>query len=575
VRRWILFFLISNLLLFLPTWFVFREQGSLLPFGGIQNVQAEGLSSILFLNHNYNPFRLAAEWSLLLLLLMVIGVRSSWRRPLAGLVAGIWLFLFAFQLYAAVMQGLYGTYPQWTHEWTLIREVVPVFLAGMNLSFPLFVAGLGLGLLLLLFGLYRVMLFVWKDLPAGRAGPVVLAGTGLVALFLLASGWRYQSADRYDYRLNVQWLAPRIAHAILSPDIRRLDNLALRQVPYQAYSTLHLQDPPNIYLIFLESYGSVAHLSPYIGEQMQDYLDSLETALTSEGWQFNSQWSVAPIKGGRSWLSFTSAIAGLPIANQVAYNDLIENHAEFPHLVRFLNTMGYRTHRINTMQTNEETERLIPYAQTGRFFDFDTWTHFQDIPYRGYRYHPMGGLPDQYALEFVHERHIRDQPGPHFLFFITLDGHAPWYPPPPVVERYRMLDSIIVSPYGKDWNLEADIMDRYRDAMRYQLDMATRFIRKNGRDNDLCILIGDHQPPAMEWQVEGRIEDAAVPLHIIHRNASLGGTLEALGFPSGLRPSLGEPVWMRHEGVYSLIAHLLSGHYGSKEVPVIFRPSGI
>jgi len=570
-----LFFLCSNLLLFLPTWFVFREQGALWPFGGIQNVEAEGFLSIFFLNHNYNPFRLAAEWSLLLILGLALGIRPRWHRPASALFAFLWLFLFAFQSYAGVMRGLYGTYPQWAHEWTLIREVVPVFLAGMNLSFPLAVAGLLLMLLILLFGLYRIMLWVWQTLPAGRPRPWVLAGLGLIGCFILSSGWRYRAADRYDYRLNVQWLAPRIAHAIRSPDIRRLDNLALRQVPYQAYSSLRLQDPPNIYLIFLESYGSVAHLSPYIGEAMIRYLDTLQGNLAREDWQVNSRWSLAPIKGGRSWLSFTSAIAGLSVSNQVAYNDLLEHHADYPHLVRFLKAMGYRTHRINTMQTNAETERLIPYEQTGRFFAFDTWTHFQDIPYQGYRYHPMGGLPDQYALEFVHDRHIRDQPGPHFLFFITLDGHVPWYPPPPIMVDYRMLDSITTSPYGQIWSLEADIMDRYLASMRYQLGMAGQFIRNRGGENDLFLLIGDHQPPAMEWQVDGRIEDAAVPIHIIHRNRALAATLETMGFPAGMQLALGEPVEMRHEGVYSLLAHLLSGHYGSKAVPVPFRPSGI
>jgi hypothetical protein len=557
MKRWSILFLLSNVLLFIPIYLAYGPIATLLPFNGIRNVEQEGILSILFLNHNYNPFRIVADWSICLLIAPYIQRFYLSKRVLTGLLAGIWLFFFLFQLYFGAMHYLYGTKPQLVNEWILVAEVLPVFAAGVGVSFilVLFIA------LLIGIGLYwlvrQTIMFSLSDQPVIFRRYLVLA----VSFFIMMSAWRYRDADIYDLRLNSQFLLPRIVDAIRSEDVKKMENLTVRSLPYNAYNQLQLHQPPNIYLIFVESYGAVPFLSKALQDTFLSHNTAMAERLEDEGWLTSSTWSLAPIKGGRSWLSFSSALTGLHIDNQLAYNELLDMDFRYPHLVRFLNSMGYVSHRINTMQTNEITDKHIPYDKIRDFHEFDTWTLFQDIPYRGYPYNPIGGLPDQYALEYVYSKRIKGKSGPHFLFFITLDSHAPWYPPPTIVNNYKTLDSITSSPHGTYQNLDADIMDRYRDCMFYELGFLEHFIRTKGTDSDMFILVGDHQPPAMEHLIWDQINDFAVPLHFIQKNSLVQSKLASLEFNAGLIPASTDTVEWTHAGIYSLVAHILSSCY--------------
>lgn len=561
--------------MFLPLFLAEGGRGSWWPAGLGEMPEGAPWYAWMFLSPGGHPWRLAGEWLLLGLAVWWWPFRRHRPRMAAGILALVWGVLLLFQGYVALMHVLYGTYPQWRHEWALIQEVLPVFLAGMQLSPILFFLLVSAGVASLFYGLFR--LFRWglaysHALPSHR---MHIWGSAMLVAYLIASGGIYADAPLYDRDLRVQWLAPRMLHTLRSPDVRMLANLEERTQPYADYSRLTLSQPPTIHLLFLESYGSVAHFSPYIGDSMRQFLGRMQDSLRADGWTTQSAWSIAPIKGGRSWLSFTSALAGVTIDHQLAYNQLLLSPFPYPHLVRFLGEQGYRTHRLNTMQTNETTERLIPYARIRDFHAFDTWTLFHDIPYRGYRYHPMGGIPDQYALGFVHDTHIRPQPGPHFLFYITLDSHAPWYPPPPVVHPYTKLDTMLNCPYPLHWDLSGDIMDRYQASMVYQWEMVRAYLQAHVGESDWIVLIGDHQPPAMEWQVEGKTPDAAVPLHILHRHSGVHTLLEKQGFEAGLLPEPTLRVPLQHPGLYSLLVHLLAGTDPVRPTVLPVYPGGL
>lgn len=573
-RFWVLFF-VSNILLFLPVYVTNWNHTSILPFAGIRNISIEGKLSILFLNHNFNPFRLCIEWSIMLMLSILLIKHIKTKSTLHFILANLWILLFLYQLYYAFMMYIYGIVPQWNADFPLIKEVLPVFLSGMNINYWLVFTGIGLIFIILIYIIYRSIRFCFNRIGHDKISGSHYYLMGIIFLLMILSTYRYQNIERYDYRLNFQWLIPKIHHCLTAPIQDHLKNLEYRLTPYKSYFNLKLNNPPNIYLIFLESYGSVALRAEALKDTMLDYLVSEEIELKEQGWNIASTWSEAPIKGGRSWLSFTSAFTGLKIENQVAYNELLNQHQDYPHLMRFLKNNHYTTHRINTMQTNNQTEKLIPYELIQQFHAFDTWTLFHDIPYKGYQYNPTGGIPDQYALNYVYDQNIKEKPGPHFLFFITLDGHAPFYTPPPLVDNYKILDSIKHSPDGKIWNLDTPGFKRYTDVIKYQLAFTTHFIKKNGTENDLFILVGDHQPPAMEYLIEGIIHDASVPLHIITKNENLLNYLIESDFIVGLNPTNNNEVHWSHEGIYSLIVSALNAVYGENEIIVPLRKRGI
>ena len=86
----------------------------------------------------------------------------------------------------------------------------------------------------------------------------------------------------------------------------------------------------------------------YVQEPFQATLKQLEDSLRADGWNSRSAYSLAPIRWAIR-LSFTSALLGVKIRNQVDYNRLYHLTFRYPHLIRYLNDLGYTTHRINTM----------------------------------------------------------------------------------------------------------------------------------------------------------------------------------------------------------------------------------
>ncbi len=571
---WLIWLVASNAILFIPITLAYSSISGWTPFGGITNLEVEGKLSLFFLNHNYNPFRLLGEWTLLFCLSTFAYRWWSFPRILALILSLSYGLIFCFQCYYALMMGIYGEPPYIQNEWVLVQEVVPVYLAGNGISFGWVLFFLVLMSSLFFWINYRLCLIGLRlASPAYglRSGQIIV---GSVLLFMSISQVRYWQADIHDLRLNSQWLTPRISDALALDKSDPLDKLHSRSEVYSGWFSDSLTNPPNIYLLFIESYGAVPFLSPYIREPFQDQISQINTSLLAHGWHSQSTYSLSPIKGGRSWLSFSSALMGFHISDQLAYNRIYDLDFEYPHLVRYLNKQGYVTHRINTMQTNAQIDSLIPYAKVAAFHEFDDWVLFPDIPYTGYAFNSMGGIPDQFALEYVWDSRIKADSLPHFLFFITLDSHAPWFPPPLLRTNYLALNEVTTCPYPVERSLDADIMDRYLACIEYEWLFLEQFIQTKASDNDLFIIIGDHQPPAMEHQIWDQINDFAVPIHVISKNAEFDRLLAPLDFVPGLVPAVQDSITWRHEGVYSLIRYLLQSKQGTRH-PEYIHKSGI
>jgi hypothetical protein len=74
------------------------------------------------------------------------------------------------------------------------------------------------------------------------------------------------------------------------------------------YSQYPLSKTPDVFFIFIESYGSVLYQRPHFTPPYLHMAETLEESLDNEGWSAVSTLSEAPTWGGGSWMSYTSAL---------------------------------------------------------------------------------------------------------------------------------------------------------------------------------------------------------------------------------------------------------------------------
>jgi hypothetical protein len=113
--------------------------------------------------------------------------------------------------------------------------------------------------------------------------------------------------------------------------------------------------------------------------------------------------------------------------------------------------------------------------------------------------------------------------------------------------------------------------EQYYASIAYELEMLVNLITSEGGEDDLFILMGDHQPSRV-----ARFSDGwDTPIHIISRDATLIETLLPYNFTSGLDTFDNRPT-MQHEGFYSLLMRVLLKRYGhNPEIAPDYLPEGV
>lgn len=519
--------------------------------------------------------------------LWLIGVLVLWlrpRRPVWYLAVALLVpLLIVYQGYYIGSIQLYGAHPYFLNDLALLREVVPLFLdqvLGQNWGYVTMAGLAGL------FGVALVASLAWdwaralRRLPRWASWLWTLAG--LPFLWLT---WESQDLEQRSEWHTARWLLPDILQSARMPTGGVIVQLPEEVKQYESYFEEQLLEKPDVYWIFFESYGKAVAEDQELAAPYEQLMDSLTQRWSQRGWHSYSQYSNAPVKGGRSWLAFTSALAGIRLENHLLYNDLIERFYAFPHAIRWFSKQGYQTLRIKTMNKQAaSTPRNLLLAE--RFYGFDTWLQFEDIPYQGFQYDVFGGIPDQYALGYGHDLAQTRSEQPLFLFFITMAGHQPWFPQAPLLSDWRDLDSIQTDPLNLELDsaaqanlylyFESRLRDgvkmRYFDALGYDFAMMDQFMTQQADSNAIFILMGDHQPPeiGMDWRY-----NFSTPVHIVSRDRAWLQRFSEAGFVPGLyvEPKGNQPV--QHEGLMSLLLTRLLAHYGQGQPTLPWLPEGI
>ncbi len=330
--------------------------------------------------------------------------------------------------------------------------------------------------------------------------------------------------------------------------------------------------PPNIYFLLVESYGDVVTTLPELKTAFDQQFSKLENQLQKNSWHVTSNLSRAPITAGRSWLSYGSFFYGFLLDSQKHYKSLLEfsPSADYPSLPKILKDSGYKNFRLTSLPPNGVV--VVPYKRISKFNSVDEWITHGDMNYTGPSYGFGPVPPDQFSLNFAHD-YIKQQNSeqPYSLFFITQNSHNPFVKDLQVVEDWRSINDGTrrdFTPRNSNfWQFSG--LDEYRPAMKYQLEYLVDFILKQGTDDDVFLIIGDHQPPLITP------DNASfnTPVHIISRNKPFVDGFTNYGFVNGMAYDNSQPV--RHEGLHHAILRELVRHYSSDNNLPTYHPEGV
>ena len=570
LRFW-LYFGALNALCFLPLYLLNQETTAFLP---PLSIFADGwwlgINRLLLWRENLDLFRLSVEFTVLVALWT--NVRWLRLRVLRIFIIIVYLLSLAYYGYEAVVRSIYHTDPVFFSQYYLARDGLPFLAEHAQASLWLYVAA-SLGVIVGVGSLVRLVNGLLNSAMALKLARLTRVSIGLLAVLALLATARYQiyTADTEMVVSSLTFkLQKNVADSLqLRQDIASFDGARVRQI--YDYTPYALQTKPNIYLIFVESYGSVLYKRPDYRMAYTRLLADLDDRLTQRGWHTTTALSESPTWGGGSWMAYTSVLFGLRIDSQPQYLALLNKYQteSYPDLGHYLRAQGYYYAWVSSISDELDERSWYKYI---RFMGVDQWLRYHDLDFHGPLYGWGPAPPDQYTLHQADELLHKQTQQPLFFVTITQNSHFPWVPQPTLADDWHTLNqpqTTLAMPSVLADQTSSKHAD-YLAAAEYQLRMLTDFILNHGEENSLFILIGDHQPP----QVSARFDGWDTPMHIISQDQTFIDSFAQYGFTPGLKIKSSKPT-LHHEGNYSLIVRALLHRYGAAQATLpAYLPHG-
>ncbi len=549
VWLWVIFFGL-NAVLFLPAYLFNRADTTFFP----------PLAVLFRPRENADIFRLSAEWTLIAALWVNIGwLRQSWRRKFFGGVFGALYFLILlYHIYENAISTYYHTRPNFYDDWLFVRSGLGFLLDGLRMPWWYFAIGglAGVGVVWALAKTVRLF-FSLPGAKISRWSALGLFGmVWLVALLGVRQSWQMATPDAAASSFSAKLAENVRGVAESAKDVAYVTQFDPNTV--YDYGAYRLRETPNIYLIFVESYGRVLYDSPYLSGKYLPHIEAMENTLRKHGWHAASALSVSPTFGGGSWMAYTSAQYGIRIQKQPQYLALREKYQSepYPSLGKYLQQQGYEFVWVTPIARKLAEEDA---QKNDRFYRPDRWLLFADMAYHGPMYGWGPSPPDQFTLGFAQDFAAKNVQKPLFLFYLTQNSHYPWAPLPPLVSNWQDLNvSTIESPPAQKKSLPYyDHLKNYGAAIDYTLATLTDFIVNTPDERTIFVLVGDHQPPIVARKRAGY----DTPVHIISKDADFVAQFSQYGFETGLELTDMTPK-MHHEWLYGLLVRTLNARYG-------------
>ncbi len=494
------------------------------------------------------------------------------KRVLRWFAAGFGLFYvvaLVYKSYAGALLGLYLRDANFFNDYSFVLGGMSFLLDALNLSIWVYLAGVT-GLIFLIGLIFWGSRITFEGIlvhtlgGATRNGLIVL---GLIALFV---------SVLFPKRTADLLLPLNSVTVELTENIRRSiesrENLitfaTIDPTDSYDYAQYPLSETPDVFFIFIESYGSVVYKRSHFTPPYLEMVEALERSLAIDGWEAVSTISEAPTWGGGSWMSYTSALFGVLIDQQSEYDALKEKYSklEYPNIGRYFSSQGYDYTWVVPI------DRRLPEKREGidqRFYGAGRWITFDTLDYEGPLFGWGPSAPDQFTFGFIQE-FVSQQEQPTFIVYLTQNSHYPWTPLPPVLDDWRELENLdiengVLSEAQKKGLSLGESRLNYLQAVGNTLDSLEEFIASLEKENSVIVLIGDHQPPTVSRREDGY----GTMVHIISQDVDLLASFYEYGFVDGLVLENLEPT-LRHEGLYSLFVRNFIKQYGKS--PWILPP---
>jgi hypothetical protein len=289
----------------------------------------------------------------------------------------------------------------------------------------------------------------------------------------------------------------------------------------------------DVYLVYIESYGTTVFDTPEFRSALRGPLTEFESALRAAGYTMASNRLVSPTFGGGSWLAHATLASGVRMDDPVLYSQLSRSGRKM--LPGYFKDAGW--HAIEVMPGIKAPD---PEA---RAWGFDRDVYAAELGYHG----PSFGwfaIPDQFTLERAAEiREALGSEAPVFTQIVLVSSHIPFSPVPPYLADWRDAGAFATVPAGAweeifrppDWTL---LTPGYLKSLKYDFAVLGDWLANHLAGDALVILLGDHQPPAV---VGGELQQWTVPIHVLSRDPDLVAPFIAAGYVAGLFPPPNPP----------------------------------
>lgn len=538
---WILFLLINSLYFF-PGLILNFSQSSIIPIWAFNKGPIYNRLRHLFIREKVDMFRVCIDFTLLTVLYLYLlreVIPPGFMWLIFVLVIGVTL---AYQLYHIIFEKLYHLEPVLFNDHFMLKTAFSIFFHEFdrkNLLITL--CGVSAGALVCVV-LYAYVGFCFRLTP-GTFHHILFSVLVLASLWSLLH-YSYRKYSRLTFQSPLQAFYRNIRRSIQYR--KQLARLSLDHMARYNPPDVKFNKKPNIFLILVESYGRILCDDEDFSKEYKSYMAEFEESLSAKGWKVATSLSTSPVTGGASWISYTSVLYGLKVRGQGVFLSFLRNKliSKYRSMFYWLKDQGYKTWRLSSLGGYETMD--IPYAEYSRMYGIDHWIKYADLEYVGKLYGFGPSPPDQYALHFAEEKIRKESEGPFAVFFITQNSHTPYETPDEVVDDWRDLvnrDEAMNEP-SRFWSRPK--FELYAKAIKYQMEYLTHFILQKGREGDIFLLIGDHQPASLSKE----IKSFETPVHVIAKNAGFLETFIEQGFNRGFLTDRDGSI--NHEAIYSI-----------------------
>lgn len=549
-------FLFFNFSLFAFNYVINFKEANFSPFKTILKKGKRGI----FFTANPDFFRFSIDFSILVLM-----IRYDIFYHGISITVFYYGFLLVFNAYHFTFSKIYQVNPIIINDLKLIKNGAGIL---WNESKTRFVAGILLSLILV--GVLCVLLEMYLTM-SHSAVPNQFThylSSILIVVFIIAlirKGYRRRFDVYYRYIIHLLRL---ITHASDCLKLwRKTGSLKFDEFEKHRRLQIRLKSKPNIYLLFIESYGSVLLNHPLLEIRYKEMITSFFSVFKENRWGCKTNLSKSVSLVGPSWLAYTSVLGGYNISTSLFYEYLLYEKRldEFDNLQKFFQGHNYASYNLNPAKFINSVN--VPLERMKIFHGIDQFLLREDIPFKGTTYGFTEVPPDQYVINYSFEHYLKNLSNSFILFYLTKNSHSPFVSPK-FNEDWRSLNTIDGDVVGNHF-LQNPSFENYYEAIDYQLTYLQDFIIKNGREDDVFLLIGDHQPHVLCNREDGT--DTIV--HIISKNSKFQSEFEAYGFRDSIE-NLDSPV--KHEALYSIFMRSFIKTFGEDNQPLPdYEPDGL